>query len=211
MRSKWIHSCADRRTATGSHQSGSRPTVAFVLGILALLGLDSGCALLPQFGEPPIAGPPVSAVDTTRTRVPDPDLWPTATETPAEPTLTTERTTPKPRTKTPPVTTPDEPPTLEPAVPADSLEVDVVPAVTVSPPRKELEEIETEALASLKEAKKLINTVDRDKLDSAGQEKLRIVHGFVTQAEEALARQDLQAAAGLARKARLLAVELTSR
>ena len=186
------------------------PLLALVIGGVALLGLDIGCALLPQFGEPPTVTPPVVAADTTRTQVPDPDLWPTATETPAEPVQTTEPAKPRPK---PPITTAPEDSSLartEP-VPADSTVVDVAPAITVSPPRKALEEIETETLASLKEAKRLISSVDTTNLGPEGQDKLRIVRGFVTQAEDALVRQDVQAAAGLARKARLLAVELTSR
>lgn len=187
------------------------PLLALVLAGLVLVGVDSGCALLPQFGDPPATELPTVAVDTTRTKVPDPDLWPTATETPREPTQPDASVATKPKQKTPPAAVPQDPAPEVASAPPDSLEVDVAPAVTVSPPKKALEETETEILASLKEAKKLISSVDPTKLDSKREDKLRIVRGFVTQAEEALSRQDIQAAAGLARKARLLAVELTSR
>ena len=173
--------------------------------------MGSGCALLPQFGEPPQAEPPIVEADTTRVRVPDPDLWPTATEDPVLPTETTEQTARRSTPKAPPPTPPDLPTEVPESASSDSLGAGTAPAVTVSPPRKALEELETETLAALEEARRLIHTVNSDTLDSEGQDRLRIVRGFITQAEEALTRQDLQAAAGLARKARLLALELTSR
>ncbi|MEZ4647425.1 MAG: hypothetical protein R3E97_01340 [Candidatus Eisenbacteria bacterium] len=169
----------------------------------------SGCALLPQFGEPPATNPTAAAPDTMRTQVPDPDLWPTATDTPTEPVKVTEKTPTKPKVKTtPPATTPEQPRTDVSAA-SDSVAV-VAPAVTVSPTRPKLEEFETETIASLNEAKRLIAAVDPSRLDAAGQDKLRIVRGFITQAEDAMAKQDLDAASGLARKARLLAIELAS-
>lgn len=168
-----------------------------------------GCALLPQFGEPPATNPTAAAPDTTRAQVPDPDLWPTATDTPAEPVKVTEKAPTKPKVKTtPPAAAPDTPP-AEVGASADSIAV-VAPAVTVTQPRKKLEEFETETIASLNEAKRLVAAVDPSKLDAAGQDKLRIVRGFITQAEDAMSKQDLDAASGLARKARLLAVELAS-
>lgn len=203
----------DARQADG----GAGPTVARLWSV-SLLGLTVlivslvgwGCALLPQFTEPPATGPVVATADTTRARVPDPELWPTAEEKKEEEPARTETTAPaKPRAKgpTPPIEA--EAAGNDAGAPADT-SVAVAPAVTVSPPKQAVEEIETETIASLREAKRLLAAVKLDRLDPAGQEKLRIVRGFITQAEEALQRQDIEAASGLARKARLLAVELSS-
>lgn len=169
-----------------------------------------GCALLPQFTEPPAIEPTVATADTTRTRVPDPELWPTAAEIKETEPARTEASAPaKPRPRHSPPPAENGGATAVETSPSDTSAV-VAPAVTVSPPKQAVEEIETETLASLREAKRLLAAVQLDRLDAAGQEKLRIVRGFITQSEEALQRQDIEAASGLARKARLLAVELSA-
>lgn len=68
---------------------------------------------------------------------------------------------------------------------------------------------ESRARDELGEAKKLIARIDPGRLLKADKDKLRTVRGLVEQAERALDEEDIQAAEGLARKAKILALELS--
>ncbi|MEZ4652909.1 MAG: hypothetical protein R3E12_04690 [Candidatus Eisenbacteria bacterium] len=63
--------------------------------------------------------------------------------------------------------------------------------------------------ADLEEAQRLLRRFDSSDLIRADKENLRAIYSLIAQAR-ALARRDVAPAAGLARKARLLAEELTS-
>ena len=72
-------------------------------------------------------------------------------------------------------------------------------------------DLQNEAHRDLAEAAQLLSNYDSSGLIRSDKQKLRTVYGFIVQAEDALRLKDYPSAAGLARKARLLAVELTSR
>jgi hypothetical protein len=178
---------------------------------LSLAFLLGGCAALPQFGHPEPTAPPLiepAARDTLRVEVPDPDTWPIAEENKSVPETPPVQTPPKPRTSVP--SPEDNPAVTDVTATETDVPKEVPPAITVSPPKVELEQLETDVLSDIGEASRLVQGIDPGGLPEAGQDQLGTIHSMISQAREALAKQDVQAAAGLARKARLLAVELTS-
>lgn len=164
----------------------------------------TGCAALPQFGDPPLVGPPAitestgSAAQSDSVRVPDPDSWSRVSAPPPA--------TPQGRpVADPPFTGPEKPVQSAEIGPAESK-----PApVTISLPKGETAMRESRARDELGEAKKLIARIDPGRLLKADKDKLRTVRGLVEQAERALDEEDIQAAEGLARKAKILALELS--
>jgi hypothetical protein len=80
--------------------------------------------------------------------------------------------------------------------------------VTVAPRGKEAEE--RAVWADLDEANRLLRSFDTGRLMRSDKEKLRTIYSMIAQAEEHLGRHDVAPAAGLARKARLLAEEVAS-
>jgi hypothetical protein len=91
---------------------------------------------------------------------------------------------------------------------ADSVPASTKPPVTVAPRGVEAEE--QAVRADLREAERLLRSFDSLDLIRSDKEKLRTVYSLIRQAEDALDRRDVTPAAGLARKARLLAEELAS-
>jgi len=189
------------------------PSLALLLG---------GCAMWPQFGEPAFVGPPASPVLT-------------AEQSPTDRARDTSGVTPLPgqgidqadiqliflprvypEERAPQRTTASSAVRKTPAPPADSLIAspsDSVPAaarppVTVAPRGVEAEE--RDVRADLAEAQRLLRGFDSLDLIRSDKEKLRTVYSLIAQAEDALERRDVAPAAGLARKARLLAEELRS-
>ena len=164
----------------------------------------AGCAALPQFGDPPLVGPPAPSepaapmATADSLRVPDPDEWTHVTE-------------PKPApAKGRPADTPALTGNAEEQQRPDAAAEESKPApVTVSLPEGEMAARETRAREELSEAKRLIGGLDSGSLQKIEKDKLRTVRGLVEQAERALDEDDIQAAEGLARKAKLLAVELS--
>lgn len=188
----------------------SRDVLSRVLLVVTLLLMGTGCAVIPQFGTPDIVGPPVPTADTTRVEIPDPDTWDKVEQKPE----VTPRKTPK---KEPARTVENTPPATEDLVPVDQAlpkvptENETTPGLTVLPPSDELERIETETISGIAEAKQLLESVDSGKLGTDDHDKYLTIRGLIEQADRAYERQDLDAAARLAKKARLLAAELTSR
>ena len=187
-------------------------SVAIRVSLLLIFAVClSSSAALPQFGHPEPKGPPLiepASRDTFRVEIPDPDTWPIAEERKSVPETRPAEAPTRPRA---PVPSPNETPT-EAEVSATDAEVpkQTPPAITVSPPKVELEQLETDVLADIAEATRLVQGLKSGDLPDGGQDDLATIHSMILQAREALSKQDVQAAAGLARKARLLAVELTS-
>jgi hypothetical protein len=173
----------------------------------------AGCALMPQFGRPEPVGPPEPGPETTQPDqpeepehhvgiVPHPDTWPRVPYPDTSKTATSVKKPAAPRAPAGSASAAGSRP--------DSLEAAKTPAVTVSLPEAELRKLEARAREDLDETSRLLGSVEAASLDSSEREKRRTVIGFVAQAESALESQDIQAAANLAHKARLLAEELTS-
>jgi hypothetical protein len=71
--------------------------------------------------------------------------------------------------------------------------------------------LEVEARRDLAEAEIVVRSVRRDRLDAAGLERLSAVEGLIEQARTAYAADDMESTASFARKARLLALEVTEK
>jgi hypothetical protein len=117
------------------------------------------------------------------------------------------------RSPTQPVARADEP--AEAAEPAGESpgsvaqgEASPTPEVSVDLTAEERERLNAESAQDIASARQIIETIDRQRLSADELDKLRIVEGMIHSADEAHRTEDLQAAAGLARKARLLAEEL---
>jgi len=180
---------------------------------LSLAFLLGGCAALPQFGNPEPTAPPLiepATRDTLRVEVPDPDTWPIAEENKHVPETRPTEAPSKPRATVPAAEAENTPDETDVTTTVTDLPKETPPAITVSPPKVELEQLETDVLADIAEASRLVQGIEPSALPEAGQDQLGTIHSMISQAREALGKQDVQAAAGLARKARLLAVELTS-
>lgn len=169
------------------------------------LVLAAGCGALPQFGEPPLIGPPDYLIAR---------LEPVGIDSTATLVIPDDVAHPPPRRARAPETTTS--PVAE--SPPDSTQVELtepVPGSTsgLSIELSELERarISTAALQDLDATEDLLYTMNNRTFSGPDAEKLRTVHGLITQARTALDTDDLQAAANLARKARLLAVELSNR
>jgi hypothetical protein len=94
---------------------------------------------------------------------------------------------------------------------ADTGSVGIAPAVSVDLPASARARLEAEARRNMAAADSLAADLGRHHLPAHDREKLDTAHGLVRQAREALRRGDLQAAANLAHKARLLAAEVAQK
>ena len=83
-------------------------------------------------------------------------------------------------------------------------------AVSVDLSDAERLRLATEAERDIKEAERLIGAIRRDRLGADGLERLRTVEGLIGQARAASRGTDVEGAARVAHKARLLATELAS-
>jgi hypothetical protein len=189
-------------------------------GWTGLLSLLSGCALFPQIGMPPIEGPPAPLLLTAEqapiVRAFDPVPVPAVTDFrgyaqvayPGEydfPSATDRRfrrpvLAPGPR---------------EPA--GDEVEAEVVTDSVASSPEEPITivthggtETRDAVKRELEEAVRLVRESESEGLAKPEREKVRDLYDLIEQAEHALQRGDVSSAAGLARKARLLAAELTA-
>lgn len=191
----------------------------------------SGCAMWPQFGEPAFVGPPKSPILTAEqsptdrardtsgiTHLPGqgedqadiqliflPRIYPDARSPQENRRLSgagaIDVTASDADTVSPELS-------LNGASPGDSVPTSATPPVTVAP--RGLEAEESAVRAELAEAQRLLRGFDSLDLIRSDKEKLRTVYSMIAQAEDALERRDVTPAAGLARKARLLAEELGS-
>jgi hypothetical protein len=200
------------------------PNSAGLLAGSCLALLLGGCVMWPQFGEPGFVGPPESPILTAEqsptdrardnsgiTHLPGQGADQADIQLIFLPRIYPEAREPQ-RSRAP------QPRALveAPALPTDSLSSsasDSVPAaakppVTVAPRGVEAEE--RDVRADLAEAQRLLRGFDSLDLIRSDKEKLRTVYSLIAQAEDALERRDVAPAAGLARKARLLAEELGS-
>lgn len=209
MRVNGINRLETLSTMFGS--AGSR--IAF--GCLAVAFL-SGCALSPRLGPPPLAGPPT---DLMRTAEPDtlvaPASAPSSTSTSASaPTASNPRTR-APRATLPKARTATDSTTVTAVgAPADSVSAAPIeatlprPALSIDLPESERARLETKALQDLEACESIVSRLGGRYLATEGEEKLRTVRGLLLQAHSALRRRDLSAAANLAHKAKLLAMEI---
>ena len=197
------------KRAQTEQKTHSRPLCAFggfvapLTGLLVVVWL-TGCAAFPQFGDPPLVGPPAPN-DRIRQpefadslRIPDPEDWTHVSE--PRPAPSEDQTAEEPALA--------GPPHIGPPVSAEIEETKAAP-ITVSLPEGEMAARESRAREELAEAKRLIGGLESGSLQKSEKDKLRNVRGLVEQAERALDEDDIQAAEGLARKAKLLAVELS--
>ncbi len=190
--------------------------------------LLGGCVMWPQFGEPAFVGPPESPILTAEqsptdrardnsgvTHLPGqgadqadiqliflPRVYPGA-RSPEENGRSEMDTRKEDRAEG----------DLSAAASADTASRDSViagarPPVTVAPRGVEAEDCAVRV--DLAEAQRLLRGFDSLDLIRSDKEKLRTVYSLIAQAEDALERRDVTPAAGLARKARLLAQELGS-
>jgi hypothetical protein len=188
-----------------------------------------GCVMWPQFGEPAFVGPPESPILTAEqsptdrardnsgiTHLPGqgadqadmqliflPRVYPDA-RPPEENGLSGTDTSNEDRAKG----DLSAEASADTASRGDSVMTGAKPPVTVAPRGVEAEE--SAVRADLAEAQRLLRGFDSLDLIRSDKEKLRTVYSLIAQAEDALERRDVTPAAGLARKARLLAQELGS-
>jgi hypothetical protein len=105
-------------------------------------------------------------------------------------------------TSVPPTETIEQPATI--AAPAP-------PSVSIALPAAQRQRLERLTRAEMGMAESITTQIAPRLTTSADQEKLRTVQGLIEQTHAALDRDDIQAAANLAHKAKLLATELLAR
>ena len=103
----------------------------------------------------------------------------------------------------------EAPKATETTIPSDTLADHSPDTLAVSPVSVALPEAERRALviasvADLQRVTAVVAAAEQRGLTEAQNEKLRTIRGLIEQAQEALLREDLRAAANLAHKARLL-------
>lgn len=204
---------ADGRPGTSStvFHSGRRLARAGISSSLVFLG---GCALIPQFGTPPIAGPPapflLTAEQAPIMRANDPVPVPAVTDFHgiAQIEYPVVYELPRARIRR-----------ARPAAPVVPKEVEVAPAVTdsVVTPEEPITIVTRGGADSratvdeeLREAARMLSLAESGALTEPERETVMNLYDLIAQAEHALERGDVSSAAGLARKARLLATELTA-
>ena len=200
---------------------GGRWRRTWVLGIRAasaaiLLLASGGCSIVrvlyaPQFTEHKSITltvrrdtTMVGAVDAMATQAPQPEVQ---VEAPAE-----EPVKPRPEASPHPAASPDttatprretpEQPSLEPT-PAP-------PSVSIALPEAQRERLERLTRAEMGMAERITTQIASRLKSDADLEKLKTVLGLIEQTHAALDRDDIQSAANLAHKAKLLATELLS-
>lgn len=85
------------------------------------------------------------------------------------------------------------------------------PAVSIALPEEKRERLERLARAEMGIAERITTQIEPRLTSDKDQEKLKTVRGLIEQTHAALDRDDIQSAANLAHKAKLLATELLSR
>ena len=209
---KAVHSPHPRRASAcgfGRRAGFARaPALALVAGLLI-----SGCGLMPKLGRQPTAGPPYIPPPEPVWVVLDPAFYAnTDTMATAEPRSAGVRVRPSGRTaRSPAVAEPPPAPVLPEPAPADTAAAPAPapPALSIQVdlPAEEGRELEDAARHNLAAADSLARAARDHPLEERDREKVETALGLLRQAQEALARGDLRAAANLAYKARLLAAE----
>jgi hypothetical protein len=197
------------------------------------LALSSGCALWPRFGPPPMVGPPLlrsgAQADSAATAAMSADSAAAALNEAMTARLKTGKTiyvgddNPT-NTSTPPPARPRAPKrssetaadsSAEVVAPADTISAAPatdVPALSVDLPASDRSKLEGEARANAAWADSTARVLTlRPQLDGRDRDKLETAFGLVTQSREALDRGDVQAAANLAYKAKLLVEEVAKK
>ena len=194
---------------------GSRPVT---VGLAALALCLSGCALLPRLGPPPQVGPPYIPPPEPVWVVLDPALFQTRVDssaTPSEQTRAVSRRHAIGSTQMPadqanadslPSSTRAALDTLSAETPEG--ETTAAHALSVDLPAADRRQLQAAAHHNLTAADSLARGVEGRVLSARDRVKLENALGLVRQAEDALRRGDLRAAANLAYKARLLAGEV---
>ena len=189
------------------------------VGWLILAWISSGCALVPKLGPPPHVGPPYIPPPEPVWVVLDPALFQSPDSTrPAAPTRRSPsraRPTdigPSPNPSEPSAATTSAPPTSG-GLPDASLAgapdaPGTAPALSIDLPSSDRWQLSDAAHRNLSAADSLSRGAERTRLSPRDRAKLENARGLMRQAEEALTRGDLRAAANLAYKARLLAAEV---
>lgn len=215
---------AANRFGTSARRRGVPEIHWPVAALLLTIGL-SGCAMWPQFGPQAEVGPPAylanmpgSGADST---------------TAARPTPVAAKRTPTPRTEgngTRSTTNPLPSTPVESGAPAngalpragiaDSVSASAASADTAGAPRvdvridlpeSERSRLYVSAFQDIDAAEEQLKVLAARRLTLAESEKQQTVRSLLAQSKEALGSNDVEAAANLARKARLLANELTAR
>lgn len=191
-----------------------RIRLAIVSGMAGFV-FSTGCALTPQFGLPPIEGPPAPILLTAEkapiVQANDPVPVPSVNDFRGYPQIEYpgEYELPRERVRR-----------ARPRVPQPEVVAETPPAMpdSASPPPDEPITIITRGGADtresvgreLEEATRLVRVADSGELTETKRERVRNLYDLIDQAERALERGDVSSAAGLARKARVLATELTA-
>jgi hypothetical protein len=188
-----------------------RPKVrtATVVSLLGLLAIAYACGRAPAPSQPdePAAEPPAAEPQETA-QAETPAEPPPVEPAPAEPApveASPEAAAP-PETTPPPDVAPPDPVAVENPVPVEDPQEIVV----------ELDAAQRAALAAQAErdlalAVQVLRDAQLRELSAQEQETLATVEGLVAAARDALAASDVQGAANLANKAKLLAAELTAK
>jgi hypothetical protein len=118
----------------------------------------------------------------------------------------------EPPPATPPAPEPDRAPTADIALPdsAEASPLDEAQEILVDLDDEERQTLTSNAQRDLREAEQSIRDAERRVLSAENRETLATVEGLLAAARDAFAEHDIQAAATLAHKARLLASELTA-
>lgn len=201
-----------------------RPTglpAGALLALAALAGaMVGGCSFLPfrarpepeatpasaVASEPPAGAPEPAAADSAGAPAAVPDLVPEAvvdadsTGAPPPPAPETMDASPPPQAAEPVSATKPAPPPPDP---------DAIDQVKVQISDAERAELENEARESLREARRVIRSIDRTTLSEERLEKLTAAESLVEAAKAAF-EDDIRAAATLAHKASVLLTELTT-
>jgi hypothetical protein len=212
-----------------------------LLGAAVALVATGGCSLLPQFGPPPAVGPPymptasasedssavvLSSADSAVTAVnkafqgrvkPGTTVYPdehsthpgAAGASAGLPAATSHRSGHKGGALEPDSSAATD--TTGISQSADSIGPSVPPALSVDMPALAQEQLEIQARANSAWADSTATVQARRALAPSDRDKLETAFGLSKQSREAMERGDLQAAANLAYKARLLVEEVARR
>jgi hypothetical protein len=195
-----------------------------ILAMTCLL-LGTGCALRPQLGPPPMVGPPYLPPPEPVWVVIDPALFAssdstaeTATEARPRAPVAGERTSSGPAVRPPsPEAREPLPPPIDPGgavvkaehEPADSIRAVAARAalVSIDLDPEDQSRLALAARRNLSAADSLARLAGARGPSPRNPDKLSAARGLIRQAQEAMLRGDIRAAANLAYKARLLAAE----
>jgi hypothetical protein len=177
-----------------------------VVVLIAMLAI-TGCSVQWPFSRPIPIGTPRGGSE--------PDSIAAAVEAKADTAETITQIPKRPRKvrALPPETVPDSltiPVALD-SLPAESDSVEAEVTISLERPQEDDQELERQVLQELREANSLTVAAAREVKTAEEREKVETVRGLIEQAEAALDRGDIQAAANLSHKARLLASDLRFR